>query len=101
MLESIKKVNVIIYIQIFKKKLGTLNKHQLFHLLLSFRFIHALIEEFRTNGSRNDVLTILESVEDKILTKLESWREEENIEEVFIVKELTRTLYLNEMEPCD
>ena len=68
---------------------------QYFHC---FRFIHALLEEFKTNGYKSDVLTIVKSVEDTISKKLQPWRGEENKEELRIIDELTRALYLNGME---
>lgn len=68
------------------------------HLFHYFRFIKALIEEFRANAGKSDVAEIVRTVEGNISCKLESWRGTRFNEGLLIIDELKKTFHLKGMK---
>ena len=68
------------------------------HLFHYFRFIKALIEEFRANAGKSDVAEIVRTVEGNISCKFESCRGRRFNEGLLIIDELKKTFHLKGMK---
>ena len=82
------------------KKIKDLQLSPLLHLFHWFRFIKALIEEFRENAGKSDVAKIVRTVEENISFKLESWKGTRFNEGLLIIDELKKSFNLKGIKYC-